>query len=110
MSYTQLTILSLLFFLLMDQIILKTRVIFTRRFGWFLLVVILLQFIVDNYLNGRWLANNPIVGPYNPQFYSGIKIWHTPLENFGFGIALIGLNVVIFEWLEKRSTAKRSSH
>ncbi len=109
MSYTQLTILSLLLLILADQAIFKTRVIFTPRFGWFLLVVILLQFVVDNYLNGRWLANNPIVGPYNPQFYSGIKIWHTPLENFGFGIALVGLNVVIFEWLERRSALKQSS-
>ena len=110
MSYTQLTIFSLITVLILDQLILKTKICFTRKFAWFLLVVILLQTIVDNYLNGRWLANNPIVGPYNPNFYSGIKIWHTPLENFGFGIALISLNVIIFEWLEKRSIQKRSSH
>ena len=109
MNYTQLTVLALILVLITDQYWLKTKILLTRRFGWFLLAVVILQTIVDNYLNGRWLANNPIVGPYNPEFFSGIKIWHTPLENYGFGIALISLNVIIFEFLERRSVRRQSS-
>jgi lycopene cyclase domain-containing protein len=102
LSYTNLTIFAISFVVILDLFILKTKLLLTKRFYYFLLVVAIWQTIVDNYLNGRWFMNEAIVGPYNPAFFSGIKIWHTPLENYFFGFALVIFNVSIFEWLTKK--------
>jgi lycopene cyclase domain-containing protein len=97
MSYTQLTILSLICIPILDIFVFQTKLLYQKKFWLMLVMVIILQTIVDNYLNGRWFSNQAIVGPYDPKYYSGIRIWHTPLENYGFGIALISLNIMIFE-------------
>lgn len=99
MTYTQLTVISVIFTILLD-LILKTGILKQKKFWWFILAVILLQTVVDNYLNGRWLAGVPIVGPYGKEFYSGIRVWHTPLENYFFGFSLITCNIVVFEKLK----------
>jgi lycopene cyclase domain-containing protein len=96
MNYTQLVIIALISCLILDFVT-KQKLIFRPKFWILMLFVVILQTIFDNYLNGRWFANEPIVGPYDKNVYSGINIWHTPLENYFFGIALIYLNVIIYE-------------
>jgi hypothetical protein len=66
--------------------------------------VIFLQTIVDNWLNGRWWLESYLVGPYDIKFYSGIKIWETPLENYLFGVALIWMNIIFIEYWRVRES------
>lgn len=99
-SYTLIVVIYLSICLLLDLGILRTRLILSSRFLLFIPVVIILQTLVDNYLNGRWLGDGYIVGEYAQ--YSGIKIWHTPIENYFYGIALIWSNLIIYTWLTKR--------
>jgi hypothetical protein len=47
-----------------------------------------------------------LVGPYDDRFYSGIKIWETPLENYFFGIALIWMNLIFIEYWRARESKK----
>jgi hypothetical protein len=101
-EYTIITLLSFLTVLWLDQKILKTKLFFTKKYYLLITITLVLQFVVDNYLNGRWWNGSFIVGPYDPRFYSGLKIWHTPVENFIYGQALIGLNVVLFEKFSKK--------
>lgn len=98
-EYTITVIASLLLVGILDVFVLKTKLYANKKFLVFIVFVILLQTIVDNYLNGRWWQDSFIVGPYGEEFYSGIKIIETPLENYGFGIAMMWLNVMIFEKL-----------
>ena len=100
-EYTLLVIFSLIVVSILDLLILKTCLLKQRRYYLFLIIVVILQTIVDNYLNGRWFQNDPIVGPYGETFYSNILIWHTPLENYFFGISLVTLSIIIFEHLTK---------
>ena len=101
-EYTILTFLACLAVVILDLKILSTKLLTQKWYYLFLLLVVILQTIVDNYLNGRWLANTPIVGPYGNQFYSNIVIWHTPLENYFFGLSLVTLNIAVFEYLTSR--------
>lgn len=105
MEYTIATLLSVIVVILLDQI-LGTKLFFQKKFWIFYIFVIVLHTIVDNYLNGRWWLNEPIVGPYGDQFYSGIRVWHTPLENYFFGFSLITLNIILFEFYLKQKRLK----
>jgi lycopene cyclase domain-containing protein len=104
-EYTILVILSLLIIFVIDVI--SGNFLFTQKKFWFLiLITIFAQTLVDNYLNGRWLAADGIVYKYDLNHYSGIRIWHTPLENYFFGIGLIWLNIIIFETFVKKFNKK----
>jgi lycopene cyclase domain-containing protein len=105
MSYTTLTILSIIITICLD-FFLKTKLLLKPKFWLFLGLVVIAQTIVDNYLNGRWWLNEPIVGPYSGEFFSQIKVWHTPLENYFFGLALIVSNCIVFEYLLARKERK----
>jgi Lycopene cyclase len=104
-EYTIAVIFSLLIVFLID-IYSKTFLIFNKKFWFLILFTIFAQTIVDNYLNGRWFANDGIVTNYDLNQFSGIKVWHTPLENYFFGIGLIWLNVIVFEVLLRKFNQK----
>ncbi len=106
-EYTNLVLIFLILTYLLDNYWLKTKVTQNKRYYLFLVFVIILQTIVDNYLNGRWGMGSYIVGPYDPEVYSRIKIWYTPLENYFYGIALVTMNISVFEWFKKRKINKR---
>ena len=97
-SYTILTIISVVLVLLLD--LRFTRFVCRKKFWIFYVFVIVLHTIVDNYLNGRWFANIGIVWKY--QHFSGISIWHTPLENYFFGWSLVTFNLINFEFLKRK--------
>jgi lycopene cyclase domain-containing protein len=67
----------------------------------YIVVVMLFTLIFNGYLTGR-----PIV-LYNDQYQLGIRIFTTPIEDFGFGLGLLLLTVTIFESLKKHSTGNR---
>ena len=89
--------------MLLDLRIFRTNVLKNPRFYLFLCIATILHTIVDNWLNGRYWFGGFIVGPYPHQFFSGIYIWNTPLENYFYGYALILMNVSLFEFLRARS-------
>ncbi len=110
-EYTILTIFAVLIAVLLDFFSFKK--ITHKKFWVFIIFVFVLHTIFDNYLNGRWgfgyassgeSVNDYIVGKYN--FYSGIKIWHTPLENYFFGFSLILLNLNLYDFLINRAKVK----
>ena len=101
-SYTFLTIFATILVLVLDLFL--TKLVHRPKFWFFWLLVIILHTIVDNYLNGRWFANVGIVWQYRQ--FSGVKIWHTPLENYFFGWSLITLNLIILETLKKQKLQK----
>jgi hypothetical protein len=105
-EYTIFCFFSLILAWFLDIKILKVKVYKQKKFWFFFAICIILQTIVDNWLNGRWWFDGYIVGPYNPQFYSSLKIFETPLENYFFGIGLIWMNVAVYEFLIKSSKPK----
>lgn len=103
-EYTLLVILALLICFVWDYF--TTELYKKPLFYGFLVIVVILQTIVDNYLNGRWGLGDYIVGTYDPARYSGVKIWFTPLENYFFGIALVWSNLILYTILHKKRLDK----
>lgn len=106
MEYTYLVILSFIINFILDKFICKTNLFRNKRLYILFLFVIALQTIFDNWLNGRWWFDGYIVGTYPEQFYSGIVIWNTPLENYLYGISLVWMNVIVFEFLRTKIKLK----
>jgi lycopene cyclase domain-containing protein len=67
----------------------------------FVAIAILLTIVFNGYLTGR-----PIV-LYNGQYQLGIRIFSTPLEDFGFGLGLLLLTVTLFEKFKTRLKGNR---
>ena len=83
MSYTALTISAIALTVLIDLRILKTRLL-TRKVFWTSYAIILFFQLITNW----WLTSNQIVS-YSEDFILGARIASAPIEDLGFGFALV---------------------
>lgn len=83
MSYTALTILAIILTVLIDVKVLKTRLV-TRKAFWTSYAIILFFQLITNW----WLTSNEIVS-YSEDFIIGARIAAAPIEDLGFGFALV---------------------
>ncbi len=97
MDYTILVTAGSLVVIVMD-FILGTRILRQRLFWVFWVVVTVLMVVVNGYLTWR-----PIV-IYNEAKMLGIRVFTIPLEDFFFGFSLIGLNLIIWEYFNRKES------
>ena len=83
MTYTALTISAIALTVLIDLRILKTRLL-TRKAFWTSYAIILFFQLITNW----WLTSNQIVS-YSEDFILGARIASAPIEDLGFGFALV---------------------
>jgi lycopene cyclase domain-containing protein len=95
MDYTILVIAGSLIVIILD-LLLGTKILKQRLFWVFWGIVTLLMIVVNGYLTWR-----PIV-IYNEAKMIGIRLFTIPLEDFFFGFSLIGLNLIIWEYFNRK--------
>ena len=100
-NYTLLVSIALALAGVLD-IVLNTLILSKKHTWLFLLLVSGLIFIFNGYLTAR-----PVV-LYGSHSFLNIRLWTIPIEDFGYGYALILLNVIVFEKLKRISHAKVS--
>jgi lycopene cyclase domain-containing protein len=83
MSYTQIVLVALAFTALMDLLLLKTRLL-TRKSFWTAYAILLPFQLLTNW----WLTSRNIV-MYDRHRILGPRLASAPLEDIGFGFALI---------------------
>jgi lycopene cyclase domain-containing protein len=93
--YTSIVCFALAFVILMDRM-LKTYVLSQRRTVLFLILLTGLIFIFNGYLTAR-----PVV-LYESRYLTNLRLWSIPIEDFGYGYALILLCTILFEKLKAR--------
>lgn len=98
-EYTLLSLIAAALVFLLDHR-LRTRVLRTRIFWIFLLVMYAFKLIANGYLTWR-----PIV-LYNPAFFLGVRLGTIPLEDFVYGFSIIGFSVVLWEYLKRRGETR----
>lgn len=99
-DYTILAAAGTFIVLILDRIM-RTGV-FTRKIFWIYWVLVsVLMMIVNGYLTWR-----PIV-IYNEEKMLGLRIFTVPAEDFFFGFALIGLNLIIWEYFNKKEKEQK---
>lgn len=95
LPYTVTVCIVFILIILLDTF-LKTYIFNSRRFQYFIGVIILLTFISNGYLTAR-----PIV-TYNQNLKTNIMITTIPVEDFLYGIALIAFVVILYEHNKKQ--------
>lgn len=83
MTYTELVLLAIAFTIINDLFILRTRLL-TRKVFWTSYAIIIFFQLITN----GWLTYNEIV-TYSEDFITGARIVFAPVEDLGFGFALV---------------------
>jgi lycopene cyclase domain-containing protein len=100
-AYTLLTLLAMVLVVLYELVIARTGIFRTGSYWIAMAIVGFFQVLVDGWLTK---ASSPIVN-YNSEVFSGIRVFfHSPLEDFGFGFALVTLTMVVWDQLGRRAT------
>ncbi len=94
-EYTILAVLSVFVVILFD-LILRTRLVLSRKFWVFWVVMFIIIFIINGYLTWR-----PIV-TYGSDFFLNIRLFTIPIEDFLYGFSLLTGNIVIWEYYNKK--------
>jgi lycopene cyclase domain-containing protein len=100
-EYTVATALAVVVVVVLDLAVLRTRLLRTANFWISLGIMWFFQIFVDGWLTK---LSAPIVR-YDPDQFSGIRLFFdSPLEDFGFGFALILLTLSVWDVLARRSS------
>ena len=91
MSYTAIAISAVIFALITDYFIAKTRLITTKRFWTSYAIIINFQLLTN-----WWLTSRNIV-MYSPDAIIGVRIASAPAEDLLFGFSLLLLVLVLWE-------------
>lgn len=101
-EYTLATLVTMGTVILAEILWFRTRLFARVKFWIALAIMFAFQVLVDGWLTK---LSNPIV-IYNPDTMLGVRWpWDIPVEDFGFGFALIALTLMLWEW-----TGSRSAH
>ena len=94
-EYTGLVLMAISLAVLLDMYF-KTDLLFQKRFYLYLALIILFTFIFNGYLTWR-----PVV-LYGETYQLGIRIFTIPIEDFGYGIALMFLCTIVYEKIKMK--------
>jgi lycopene cyclase domain-containing protein len=84
---------------LFELVVARTGLFHEARYWLTVAIVLAFQVPVDGWLTR---AERPIV-QYNNAATSGVRFpWHIPVEDFGFGFALVTVTLVAWRWYGRR--------
>jgi lycopene cyclase domain-containing protein len=98
-AYTAGAIGAIVAAVLMDLVIVRTRLLRTRLFWASYAIVVFFQLIVNGILTGLGIVQ------YDPDVILGVRLVYAPIEDLGFGFGLVTLTLVM--WTRLGRTAAR---
>ena len=108
MSYTALALTGVAFALLLDLVVLRTRVVTRRVFWTAYAIVVVFQLLTNGWLTGRGIVRyDPaaILGSGSVRFAGDGRLAYAPVEDLAFGFALVLTTCVTWVWLGRRTGA-----
>ena len=100
MTYTQLAILSVFLVLLIDYLVLRTRLT-TRKGFWTAYSIILFFQLITNW----WLTSRGIL-TYNESVIIGLRIASAPVEDLFFGFSMVILTMSLWIYWGRRGVQR----
>ncbi len=100
MSYTVLAFVATAAVVIVDLLVLRTRLLIRPIFWIAEAIVLVFQLIVNGVLTGRGVVR------YNPHDIIGARLVHAPIEDLFFGFALVTLTLSLWVWLGRRAAAR----
>lgn len=96
MTYTVAAALGVVGSLVLDLIVLRTRLVLSVVWWATYPIVLAAQLVSNGILTGRGVVR------YNPDAILGIRVVHAPVEDLGFGFALVLSALSVWVWLGRR--------
>ena len=97
MTYSEIAVTVLLAVLVVDLVVLRTRMV-TRKVFWVsYAIVIVFQLLVNGVLTGRGVVT------YDPRVIWGPRIAYAPVEDLLFGFALVTLTLASWAAVNRRA-------
>jgi len=109
MTYTALAPVAVVAALLLDLVAVRTRVVLTRQWWISYAISFLGQLAVNGWLTGRRIVtydDTAILGTNHQQFFGDWRICYAPVEDVGFGFALILVTIVSWRWWSGRDAER----
>lgn len=97
MTYTELVLVALAAAVVCDGLLLRTRLLRRRAFWTAYAILFCFQLLVNGVLTGLRIVR------YEPSTIIGIRLAYAPIEDLGFGFALILLTLSCWVALGRRS-------
>ena len=98
-AYTAITVVAMALAVVIDLAVLRSRLVRTSSFWISLAIMFFFQIFVDGWLTR---ARDTIVF-YAPEHFSGVRVFFpTPIEDFGFGFALVTAPIIAWKVAERR--------
>jgi lycopene cyclase domain-containing protein len=97
-TYTALALIGIALALVIDLVVLRTRLVLTARFYFAWAILVFFQLVTNGWLTGRGIVQ------YSPEAITGVRIAYAPVEDLAFGFALILLTLSVWRFLSRRES------
>jgi lycopene cyclase domain-containing protein len=103
-EYTVITGFAMVAVIAAELIYFKSGIFKTAQYWWTMVIVFAFQIPVDGWLTK---LSAPIV-IYSPEEFLGLRApWDIPIEDFGFGFAMVTLAILLWRrWLNRRPSSR----
>ena len=103
-EYTVITGFAVLVVIAAELLYFKSGIFKTAQYWWTMVIVFAFQIPVDGWLTK---LSAPIV-IYSPDQFLGVRApWDIPIEDFGFGFAMVTLAILLWRrWLDRRPSSQ----
>lgn len=103
MSYSAAVVVGVAAGLVLDLVVLRTRLVRSKAFWTSYAICLLFQLIVNGVLTGRGLVT------YSPHAITGARVVYAPVEDLAFGFALVLQTLAWWVWWGRRARQARTS-
>ena len=110
MTYTQLAVVGVGLTVLLDLVVLRTRLLLCRPFWVAYAIVVFFQLLTNGLLTGFEIvqySGEAIVGTDTPTFIGAGRIAYAPFEDLLFGFALVVQTLAWWVWWGRRGVQYR---
>ena len=92
MTYTQAAVLGVAGTVLLDLVVLRTRLLTRKLFWTAYAIIVSFQLVVNGILTGRGIVR------YDPRAIVGLRVAYAPVEDLLFGFAMVLLTLSLWVW------------
>jgi lycopene cyclase domain-containing protein len=108
-TYTQLCLVAVPASVLLDLLVLRTRLLARRAFWVSYAIVLFFQLLTNGWLTGRGIVRydrDAVIGSDRVTLVGDGRLVYAPVEDLLFGFALVLWTCVVWVWLGRRSGAE----
>ena len=92
MTYTQLCLLAVPASLVLDLVLLRTRLVTSKAFWASYAIIVVFQLMTNGWLTGRRIVTydaDAVIGGAQPVLLGAGRLFYAPVEDLAFGFALV---------------------